>query len=68
MLVNYLVAIGLVMLLLAAWCAVQHWARNYARRHPQFGPAREEGDGCGLSCQCSNPCEEAQCQRNNEAE
>ncbi|MGD8593792.1 MAG: hypothetical protein PVF82_13205 [Gammaproteobacteria bacterium] len=65
---NYLLAIGFVLALLLCWCAVQKWARHYARRHPEFGPAREEGGGCGLTCQCSNPCEESQCRRKNNYE
>ena len=68
MLINYLLAIGLVMVLLLGWCTIQNLARIYARRHPEFGPAREEGGGCGLSCQCTNPGDDAQCRRRNDAE
>ncbi|MCG6970993.1 MAG: chemotaxis protein [Gammaproteobacteria bacterium] len=50
---NYLISIVLVMILLLAWCSVQAWSRRYARRHPEFGPAREEGGGCGVSCRCN---------------
>jgi len=28
---------------------VQYIARAYALKHPEFGPAREEGGGCGTS-------------------
>ncbi len=63
MLVNYLLAIVLVMVLLIAWCSVQNWARNYAHRHPEFGPAREEGGECSVACRCSNPCDDAKCER-----
>ena len=65
---NYLIAIALVMALLVGWCTVQSWARMYARRHPEFGPASEEGGGCGLSCQCTNSGDKAKCQRKIEAE
>jgi len=68
MLVNYLLAIGLVMILLVGWCTVQNWARNYARRHPEFGPAREDGGGCGLSCQCTNSDDKSKCQHKNKCE
>lgn len=53
MLLKYLIAIVAVAGLLAGWLTVQHLARGYARRHPEFGPAREEGAGCGSSCLCS---------------
>jgi hypothetical protein len=29
---------------------VQHLARRFAAQHPEFGPAREEGEGCGFPC------------------
>ncbi len=51
---NYLIAMGGVALLLIGWVMVQHLARLYARRHPEFGPAREEGSGCGKSCLCAS--------------
>ncbi|KPK56253.1 MAG: hypothetical protein AMS22_01890 [Thiotrichales bacterium SG8_50] len=49
---HYLIAVGTVLLVLVGWVAVQHIARLYARDHPQFGPYREEGGGCGSSCRC----------------
>ena len=52
-LTTYLIAITLVPLLLLGWLLVQAFARRYARSHPEFGPAREEGVGCGKSCLCS---------------
>ena len=51
MLVDFLIASVLILLLLAGWVGVQHWARRFAERHPEFGPAREEGGGC-LFCLC----------------
>lgn len=48
---NYLIAIGLLFLLLLGWVAMQHVARVFAQRHPEFGPVRE-GLGCGSSCNC----------------
>jgi hypothetical protein len=63
---NYFLAIVFILVLLLGWCAVQNWARHYARRHPEFGPVREEGGGCGLACQCCDPCEKNQCRREND--
>ncbi len=50
---DFLIAPLLVFVILAGWIGVQHAARMFARRHPEFGPAREEGSGCGSSCMCS---------------
>jgi hypothetical protein len=63
--VDIIIAIGFITALLAGWVAVQHLARSYAARHPEFGPAREEGSGCGHSCLCSGgKCgKQAQCTR-----
>ncbi len=36
----------IILVLLFGWIAVQHIARVFAARHPEFGPAREDG-GCG---------------------
>ena len=54
-LVNFLIAFLGIMILLTGWIVVQHLARGFAERHPEFGPAREEGGGCGgLFCLCQN--------------
>lgn len=52
--VDLMLAISLVMAVLGGWILVQKLARDYAARHPEFGPAKEEGSGCGKSCLCSN--------------
>ena len=52
-LLNMAVAAGLILLALMGWLGVQQAARNFAHRHPEFGPAKEEGGGCGSSCACS---------------
>ena len=52
--VDFIVAIALVMAVLSGWLLVQKLAREYAARHPEFGPAKEEGSGCGKSCLCRN--------------
>ena len=48
---HYLLAVLIVLLLLLGWIGTQALARRYANRHPEFGPAREEGSGCG-GCGC----------------
>jgi hypothetical protein len=50
---DFLIAPLLVFVILTGWIVVQHAARLFAKRHPEFGPAREEGGGCGSSCMCS---------------
>lgn len=53
---NYLIAISIIFFLLALWLVVQAVCRHYSEHHPEFGPHREEGQGCGSSCSCSNKC------------
>jgi hypothetical protein len=52
--VDFIIAVGLILLLLIGWIFIQQLSRHYAQQHPQFGPPREEGSGCGKSCLCSN--------------
>lgn len=55
MIKTYLISMFIILCLLAGWVAVQHLARLFAARHPEFGPAREEGGGCGaLLCLCNS--------------
>ncbi len=49
---RYLAAMLLVPALLLGWVAVQEMARRFARAHPELGPFREEGGGCGGHCSC----------------
>ena len=51
--VDFIIASVAILMLLSGWLFVQHLARRYAARHPEFGPAREEGSGCGKSCMCA---------------
>jgi hypothetical protein len=52
-----LIAIVAILALLIGWLYVQQLSRQFAARHPEFGPAKEEGGGCGSSCQCcGNSC------------
>ena len=50
---DFIIASVGIGLLLAGWLVVQQLARYYAARHPELGPAREEGSGCGKSCLCA---------------
>ena len=55
MILQAIIAILIILAMLAGWITVQHLARCFAARHPEFGPAREEGEGCGaLLCLCKN--------------
>ena len=55
MITTYAITILIILGLLAGWVGVQHLARGFASRHPELGPAREEGGGCGgLFCLCKN--------------
>jgi hypothetical protein len=56
----YLKTVLLVLAMFAAWLVVRAFARWYAVHHPEFGPLREEGEGCG----CGNhKCGTDQCKR-----
>ncbi len=48
---TYLLSILIIFGLFAGWAAVQQYARRFAARHPELGPAREEGSGCGFPCE-----------------
>ena len=49
---DFLVAAGGIMLMLGGWILVQQLARQFARRHPEFGPYVEKR-GCGGNCSCA---------------
>ncbi len=51
---TYAVTVLIILGALAGWIGIQHLARVFATRHPEFGPLREEGGGCGLNCQCQD--------------
>ncbi|QYZ67368.1 MAG: chemotaxis protein [Gammaproteobacteria bacterium (ex Lamellibrachia satsuma)] len=59
MLRDVLIAIVLIPTLLLCWLLVQSVSRRFSKAHPELGPAREEGAGCGKSCLCSG----SSCQR-----
>jgi len=50
---DFIIAGVLILVALTGWVVVQHLARRYAAKHPEFGPAKEEGGGCGKGCHCS---------------
>jgi hypothetical protein len=50
--IRFFIASFLIFALLLGWVAVQYLYRAFSQRHPELGPAREEGLGCGLFCGC----------------
>lgn len=50
--INFLIAMAVIFALMYGWIWVQQAARKYAAKHPEFGPAKEEGLGCGKNCGC----------------
>lgn len=44
---SYAITIALLLALLCGWLWLRHMAREFALAHPEFGPPREEGHGCG---------------------
>ncbi len=49
--VEYLFAVLVTLVVLSAWVGVQHLARRFAARHPEFGSSREAA-GCCAGCAC----------------
>jgi hypothetical protein len=47
MLTTLLITIGVLMALMAGWIEVQRAARRAAAQHPEAGPLRLIGGGCG---------------------
>jgi hypothetical protein len=47
MLISLISAMGLLFALMAGWIAVQRAAQRFAVAHPEFGPLRLVGAGCG---------------------
>ena len=59
MVATYAITVALIFVLLTAWILVSQLARQFARRHPEFGPYREKG-ACG-SGGCGSDGEPGQC-------
>lgn len=51
---TYVLTVAILFVLFTGWYLVQEAARRFARRHPELGPAKEEGGGCaGGCCSCN---------------
>jgi hypothetical protein len=48
-----LLASTVILVVLLGWVLVQQVAREFARRHPEWGPYREKV-GCGGKCSCAS--------------
>ncbi len=56
--VRFLLASGVIFGALVGWLYVQELYRRFAAQHPELGPFRSEGAGCGGGCACSgNRCD-----------
>ncbi|MBO34148.1 MAG: chemotaxis protein [Rhodospirillaceae bacterium] len=55
---DFLIATVVIACLLMSWIGVQRIVFRFAKNHPEFGPPREEGSGCG-SCSTKNRCHTA---------
>ena len=51
--IRYLIAMAFMLSFLFLWLMVQKLSRKFAAAHPEFGPAREEGGGCGGGGKCN---------------
>ena len=49
---NLLITITIIFSVLMAWVLIQQSARKFAAKHPELGPVKEEGLGCGKTCGC----------------
>ena len=47
---TYLATIGILFLLVLLSVVVQRFYKLFAHRHPELGPFRKEGGGCGGAC------------------
>ena len=52
-LIRYFIAMFFMLAVLFIWLMVQKLSRNFAAEHPEFGPVREEGGGCGGGGKCN---------------
>lgn len=51
MIIKYILATGIILLLLFGWVTVQYAYRCFAVKHPSLGPYRDDVGSCG-SCGC----------------
>ncbi len=53
--VKFLIATTIIFFVLVGWLYVEDLYRRFSRRHPELGPYRQDGGGCGDGCcSCSN--------------
>jgi hypothetical protein len=57
---TYLAAIGVILAILLFGIVVQRFYQLFARRHPELGPFRDAGKGCG-SCSAGSGCGGGSC-------
>lgn len=50
--INFFISVIIIFSLLVGWIFIQQAAKKLAAKHPEFGPAKEEGSGCGKTCGC----------------
>ena len=55
---NLLITIAIIFSVLISWVLIQQAARKYAANHPELGPVKEEGLGCGKTCGCKTGCKQ----------
>ncbi len=51
--IRYFIAMFFMLGALFLWVLVQKYSRKFASEHPELGPAREEGGGCGSGGKCN---------------
>ncbi len=57
---TYLIAIGLILVIMLFGIVVQRFYKLFARRHPELGPFRGDSKGCG-SCSAGSGCSGGSC-------
>lgn len=57
---RYFLSIGAIMLAMLIYVVVQRAYRLFRKKHPELGPFREEGKGCG-SCSGGSGCSGDSC-------
>jgi len=57
---RYLFTIGAILLALLIYVVVQRTYRLFSKQHPELGPFRQEGKGCG-SCSGGSGCSGDSC-------
>lgn len=61
MIITLISTIVVLIVLMAGWIEVQRAARRFAEQHPEAGPLRLIGGGCGGQCGgCADSCETAE--------